>query len=392
MRVEVEVASGRLSFIANECIHLRINSALQSIYQLTKQLDNANRLATVETSEMEKSNRHQRRGFFLWLSELDRILRGDATRPADIQAADIKIPVVGVAVVVILLAVIYGFCMGIFALVRGVENSAYQQALMQTFASMCKVPLLFFLTLVVTFPSLYVFNALVGSRLRVLPVLKLLVASLAVNLAVLASMGPILAFFSVSTPNYPFIVLLNVVVFAVAGVLGLAFLIQTLNRLSLAEQELSASGAQRETVHARRALPSAEIDRAQPRVMSISDQPKTPPKPSEPIPDASPKTAASSQSSPKFQPVTATRSPVTTSCPGISAKRKGPLDHLEGIVFGRHVRKVFTCWIVVFGLVGAQMGWVLRPFIGSPNQPFYWFRARHSNFFESVINTLFELF
>jgi hypothetical protein len=22
------------------------------------------------------------------------------------------------------------------------------------------------------------------------------------------------------------------------------------------------------------------------------------------------------------------------------------------------------CWVVVFGLVGAQMGWVLRPFIG----------------------------
>ena len=28
--------------------------------------------------------------------------------------------------------------------------------------------------------------------------------------------------------------------------------------------------------------------------------------------------------------------------------------------------------MVVFGLVGAQMGWVLRPFIGNPNQPFQW--------------------
>ena len=37
---------------------------------------------------------------------------------------------------------------------------------MQVLASMVKVPLLFYLTLLVTLPSLYVFNALVGSRLR----------------------------------------------------------------------------------------------------------------------------------------------------------------------------------------------------------------------------------
>ena len=34
---------------------------------------------------------------------------------------------------------------------------------MQLVASMLKVPTLFFLTLLVTLPSLYVFNALVGS-------------------------------------------------------------------------------------------------------------------------------------------------------------------------------------------------------------------------------------
>ncbi len=89
-------------------------------------------------------------GFARWLFELDRILRGDATRPSSIQQADINIPVLGVACVVVCLAMAYGFCMGIFALVHGVENSLYQRALLQTFASMCKVPLLFVLTLVVT--------------------------------------------------------------------------------------------------------------------------------------------------------------------------------------------------------------------------------------------------
>ena len=80
-----------------------------------------------------------------------------------------------------------------------------------------------------TFPSLYVFNALVGSRLTLRVVLQLLIAALAVNLAVLASMGPIVAFFSFSTTSWPFMVLLNVLVFAVSGVLGMAFLLQTLH-------------------------------------------------------------------------------------------------------------------------------------------------------------------
>jgi hypothetical protein len=59
---------------------------------------------------------------------------------------------------------------------------------------------------------------------------------------------------------------------------------------------------------------------------------------------------------------------------------------------GRHVRAVFISWIIVFGLVGAQMSWVLRPFIGAPDRPFAWFRPRESNFFEAVKRTLASLF
>ena len=57
-------------------------------------------------------------------------------------------------------------------------------------------------------------------------VLQLLVAALAVNLAVLASAGPIVAFFSFSTSNGDFMCLLNVLVFAVSGILGMVFLLQ----------------------------------------------------------------------------------------------------------------------------------------------------------------------
>ena len=141
----------------------------------------------------------------------------------------------------------------------------------QWFADTVKVPALFFLTLAVTFPSLYVFNALVGSRLSLVAVLRLLVASLAVNVAVLASLGPIVAFFSVSTTSYPFILLLNVLVFSVSGFLGLAFLLQTLRRLTMAHfavpptkpqagrrEEPAAAGSQPPPPEGKPASPGAE--------------------------------------------------------------------------------------------------------------------------------------
>ena len=277
-----------------------------------------------------------------WLFHLDRILRGEATRPDKIRNAEIRIPILGITGTIVMLAIAYGFCMAVFAMVHGYESGELSRSLQQTFATMLKVPLLFLLTLGITFPSLYVFNALVGSQLKMFQVLKLLVASLAVNLSVLASMGPIIAFFSVSTPNYGFIVLLNVVVFAVAGFLGLSFLVQTLNRLSISTESYQSPVASTQPhsishIVSRREDESIDVVEAR-----LDDQ--------------------------------------------------GPLDAVEGVVLGKHERKVFVCWITVFGFVGAQMGWVLRPFIGSPEMEFSWLRARDSNFFQAVFNTLFNLF
>ncbi len=140
-----------------------------------------------------------------WIKQLDQIMRGDATRISVLREGRIEMPVGGLSIVVILLGVIYGLCMGSFAVIRtastpeGVTNHAIQQML----ASAVKLPLLFFLTLLVTFPSLYVFNALVGSRLSMVSVARLIVAMLGVTLAVLASLGPIVVFFALSTSTWP---------------------------------------------------------------------------------------------------------------------------------------------------------------------------------------------
>src|SRR6266513_4322743 len=152
-----------------------------------------------------------------WFKQLDRILRGEATRLSALHQGTIDLAVPGLVAVLIMLGLLYGMCMGVFSVIAsGGRNYA------QLFATTFKVPALFFFTLLVTFPSLYVFNALVGSRLTIQSVLRLLIEDMAIMLTVLASLGTIVAFFSLSTSSYSFMIILNVIVFAISGALGLA--------------------------------------------------------------------------------------------------------------------------------------------------------------------------
>ena len=253
---------------------------------------------------------------------LDRVLRGEATRPADLARGAVDVPLGPLSVVILALAVVYGACMGAFALIGRWGTSRWADGLLQVASSAVKVPLLLVLTLAVTCPSLYVFNALLGSRLTVASLVRLLAASVGVLAALLASFGTILVFFSLCTESYAFIVLLNVALFAVAGGLGLGFLLQTLHRLAgaAAAAEVAAEEA--------------------------ADDPVVP----------------------------------------------GPLDRLGSQQDLRSVRRVFRIWVLVFGLVGAQMSWVLRPFVLAPNSTFAVFRHRESNFFGAVAAKAADLF
>jgi hypothetical protein len=261
-----------------------------------------------------------RTGLRGWFQDLDRLLSGELTGVSTLRERGLGVSPWRLSACIVILAMIYGVCMGMFA-VFGEKGPTP----MQVVASMVKVPLLFYLTLLVTLPSLYVFNALVGSRLSLSGVVRLLVASLAVNVTVLASLGPIVAFFSVCTTSYPFMLLFNVVVFAIAGLFGLRFLLQTLHRLNVA------------------------------------------------VGTPSPTAPATSET-------------------WAEAERSGPLEPVRDRAVADNVKLVFRLWVVVFGLVGAQMGWVLRPFIGNPALPFTWFRPRMSNFFMAVLQAAQNLF
>lgn len=318
--------------------------------------------------------------------QLDSVLRGDATRMAALKHGRIDIRVREIGLAVIAAAVVAGACMGSFAVVRGGTGG-----LMQLFASAVKLPLLFILTLIVTFPSLYVFNALVGSRLAWESVLRLLVAANGVMLAVFASLGPIVVFFGLSTTSYSFMKLLNVLAAGIGGILGLAFLLRTLHRLVRVQEALDAAQVAELTGQAEKAAMEADaaaepLDELEP-VDGAGDTP----------PPSSAETEPSSED--QAEPSRVERFMATKSEAGAEpgpgpANDYDPVGALERLETAtpEKAKAVFRVWVFVYAIVGAQMGWVLRPFIGAPGLEFSFLRDRESNFFLDFFETIGRLF
>jgi hypothetical protein len=242
----------------------------------------------------------------LW-RQVDQLLRRQELALADDTLRDVRASYLAVGIV--LLAAAYGFFMGWYAIFSRAVPEWRQVA-----ADMWKMPTLFLMTLVICFPSLYVFSALLGSRLSFAQMLRVLLAIVAVTVTVLASFGPIVGFFALSTENHPFMVLLNVAFCAVAGLLGVGVLWKAL-RILLA-----------------------------PKIEARTEN----------VP-------------PMIQPPLPTQS-------------------------DRQVKSVFRVWILIYAVVGAQMGWVLRPFISDPQVPFLWFCGKEGNFFLGVWHAFVSLF
>ncbi len=259
-----------------------------------------------------------------WFKQLDELLRGKRTEPGQLSEDRVNLPLRTFVSLAVILGALYGFFMGWYAMLNR-DPADYMQLL----AAVIKLPALFLLTLIVTFPSLYVFNALVGCRMTMTSTLRLLVGAVVVNVTVAASLGPILGFFTLSTTSYPFMIVLNIILLAVAGFVALGFLLHTLRRVSQ-------------------------------RPFKWTELPNTP------------STEGETEEG--------------------TSRLPGPLEQIEGEPSGLGpANSVFKIWVLLYGLVGAQMGWLLRPFIGSPDLPFEWFRQRDGNFFSAAVEHLSHL-
>jgi hypothetical protein len=332
------------------------------------------------------------------------MLRGDATRLASLKTGRLDIPLRQIGPVLVVLAALYGAAMGLFVTLHHGQP--------QVAINLLKVPGLFLFTLLVTFPSLCVFTILVGSRLSARTLLNMQVVSLGVMIVVLASLAPILVFFTLSTRSHPFMVLLNGLNFLIAAAWGRSFLVQTMHGLLLSEESNTSDGsATPPSAPTPVAAPATELQFDDSPVPLAAETPMVPVSAAV----APPETAGRNESagaensgaeradatSPATSQAAASPTPGprrTTTRAAAAVPRQPPAASrwrltLEEASPVAKVKGVLQTWLWIFVGVGLQMTWILGPFVGNPQGPFVWFHPLgEGNFLQGFWSVLTHLF
>ncbi|MDG4821484.1 hypothetical protein O7635_06390 [Asanoa sp. WMMD1127] len=244
--------------------------------------------------------------------------------------------------------------------------------------SAIKLPLLFLVTLAICLPTLYLFNLVFGARLSVKQAVSLVMVAITVTAMLAVAFAPIALFFLITADDYGFFKLLNVAILALSAIVGLRFLTGGM-------QVLHAHGlltpAKTEPEPALVAAPSPAVEEKEPAVVGA--------------PAANGDGAAAPAAV-----------PATTPPPPVLVARPGPDGRVWDPAVGRYVlarrpvgvaterpasMTLLYIWILLFGFVGTQLAWTLRPFFGNPDSPFALFREIEGNFYAEIIRTIANL-
>jgi len=115
------------------------------------------------------------------------------------------------------LTILYGLTAGFYA------------GTLQAISAAIKLPVLFLVTFFICFPAFYIVQVLVGSRLRLMQVIVLVLSALTLTSILLVAFVPIVVFFLLTGSNYYFLQLLHVVIVIVSGVFGMYALHEALS-------------------------------------------------------------------------------------------------------------------------------------------------------------------
>jgi hypothetical protein len=235
--------------------------------------------------------------------------------------------------------------LAIFGLVLGASNGFWQ-----ALSSMVKLPLLFLATLAICLPTLYLFNLVFGARLSMMQTVALVMVSITVLSVLTLAFAPISLFFLITAQNYEFFKLLNVCILVLTAVIGLLFLTRGMAALNGYHAAVVA------------AAPAAEVAvEAEHRELALVGAGNGHgPLPAAPAAMALPDRAA----------------PQATAVP---AERPTSM----ALVY---------VWILLFGFVGTQLAWTLRPFFGDPDAPFALFREISGTFYTDILQTIGNVF
>ena len=247
--------------------------------------------------------------------------------------------------------------LALYGAVLGASNS-WAQAL----SSFVKLPLLFFATLAICLPTLYLFNLVFGAKLSVMQAVTLIMVSITVTAVLTLAFAPISLFFLISAHNYQFFKLLNVAILVLTALVGLRFLTRGMRALNDHQERLA-----REAAFV--AVP-AQAPVAVPAAVPVA----VPAPVAEPVPApvGNGATQIAVLPAPPMQQMP--RPPA----PPVRAERPASMTLLY-------------IWILLFGFVGTQLAWTLRPFFGDPGHPFALFRKIEGTFYADIFRTIGHL-
>jgi len=116
-------------------------------------------------------------------------------------------------------------CTFFYGLIMGSYNS-FQQALV----SGIKIWGLFFMTLIICFPSFYIVQLLLGSKVGIKQLAVILLSGFVLTSVVIVAFAPIVLFFQMSGDNYHFLQLLHVFIFVFSGFFGMRLVLEALKQ------------------------------------------------------------------------------------------------------------------------------------------------------------------
>ncbi|MFK3981438.1 hypothetical protein ACI2K4_13805 [Micromonospora sp. NPDC050397] len=282
----------------------------------------------------------------------------------------------------------------------GAVLGAFHSFLM-ALTSAVKLPLLFLVTLAICLPTLYLFNLVFGARLSVRQALSMVMVAITVTAMLAVAFAPISLFFLITAPDYGFFKLLNVAILTLSAFVGLKFLtggMQVLNEhglLAPAQPALVATSATAPTTAPVQATTGTPVPAdgvpAQPVVAqpvpatvgAVNGDGTAPVAVPVPVAAAAPQVVPAPVA---VQPYP----PVHTFPPG-GFYRPQPAARETGSGQRPASMTLLYIWILLFGFVGTQLAWTLRPFFGSPGQDFALFRSIEGNFYAEILRTIANL-
>lgn len=112
---------------------------------------------------------------------------------------------------------------GIYGIVMGSFHS-----FMQAMAAGAKIPVLMTLVIIICFPAFFIIQYVLGSKLRLMQMLSIVLSGFVLAASIMVSFAPIAIFFLLTGGNYYFLQLLHISIFILSCIFGMKSVIDAL--------------------------------------------------------------------------------------------------------------------------------------------------------------------